>query len=71
LAAVTTNIATFCGFTSLGRFSVVYGRPYGQSPSQTLRQAPAPAGSVRGERSRIGALCSHRRSGPPDPDSIL
>jgi AraC-like DNA-binding protein len=38
--ATVTNIATFCGFNNLGRFSVVYGRRYGQSPSQTLRQSP-------------------------------
>ena len=39
-AATVTDIATFCGFTQLGRFSVVYRRRYGQSPSQTLRQSP-------------------------------
>ena len=39
--ATVTDIATFCGFADLGRFSVVYRRRYGQPPSQTLRQSPA------------------------------
>ena len=39
--ATVTNIATFCGFTDLGRFSVVDHRRYGQPPSQTLRQSLA------------------------------
>ena len=37
--ATVTRIATFCGFSELGRFSVVYRQRYGQSPSQTLRQS--------------------------------
>ena len=37
--ATVTQIATFCGFSELGRFSVAYRQRYGQSPSQTLRQS--------------------------------
>lgn len=36
--ATVTGIATLCGFSNLGRFSVRYRQLYGQPPSQTLRQ---------------------------------
>jgi transcriptional regulator GlxA family with amidase domain len=36
--ATVTSIATLCGFSNLGRFSVRYRQLYGQPPSQTLRQ---------------------------------
>lgn len=32
-----TNIATFCGFDSLGRFAVRYRQYFGETPSTTLR----------------------------------
>ena len=47
--AAVTEIATFCGFTHLGRFSAVYRRRYGQSPSQTLRQSAARLASAMSE----------------------
>jgi len=34
-----TEIATALGFVELGRFSVEYRRAFGESPSETLRQA--------------------------------
>jgi transcriptional regulator GlxA family with amidase domain len=34
-----TRIATDCGFFHLGRFAVCYRELYGESPSQTLRDA--------------------------------
>ncbi|MGC1408369.1 MAG: helix-turn-helix domain-containing protein [Acetobacteraceae bacterium] len=40
--ATVTSIATFCGFSDLGRFAVRYHHRYGQPPSQTLRQPAQP-----------------------------
>jgi transcriptional regulator GlxA family with amidase domain len=34
-----TGIATECGFSHMGRFAVGYRELYGESPSQTLRDA--------------------------------
>ena len=34
-----TEIATALGFVELGRFSVEYRKAFGESPSETLRQA--------------------------------
>jgi len=45
-----TMVALDCGFAHLGRFSLEYARRFGESPSETLRQArsryrpPAPDG---------------------------
>ncbi len=41
-----TEIAASCGFNHLGRFSTLYSRRFGESPSKTLqrcRRVPAPA----------------------------
>ena len=35
-AATVTSIATYCGFTHLGRFAGWYRERYGESPSETL-----------------------------------
>jgi len=34
-----TEVATALGFVELGRFSVEYRKAFGESPSETLRQA--------------------------------
>ena len=36
-----TLVATDCGFFELGRFARAYRRLFGESPSDTLRRAPA------------------------------
>jgi AraC family ethanolamine operon transcriptional activator len=38
-SVTVTEIATDLGFVELGRFSVEYRRMFGESPSETLRQA--------------------------------
>ena len=45
--ATVTEIATFCGFLDLGRFSVAYRRRYGQPPSQTMLRWPTRAARAR------------------------
>ena len=63
--ATVTSIATFCGFSDLGRFAVRYHHRYGQPPSQTLRQ---PAEPIVAPLARTGAIL-YVPEGPPLPDA--
>jgi AraC-like DNA-binding protein len=62
--ATVTSIATFCGFSDLGRFAVRYHHRYGRPPSQTLRQpAQPPAQPIVAPLVRTGAI--HVPEGAP------
>jgi AraC-like DNA-binding protein len=65
--ATVTSIATFCGFSDLGRFAVRYHHRYGQPPSQTLRQ---PAQPIVAPLARTGAIL-HVPEGAPSPDGNI
>ena len=63
--ATVTGIATFCGFSDLGRFAVRYHHRYGQPPSQTLRQTAQPiVGPLAGN-----AAILYVPEGEPLPDA--
>jgi AraC-like DNA-binding protein len=38
--STVTEAAVRCGFSHLGRFSIIYRRAFGESPSDTLARAP-------------------------------
>jgi AraC-like DNA-binding protein len=63
--ATVTSIATFCGFSDLGRFAVRYHHRYGQPPSQTLRE---PAQPIVAPLARTGAMLQVP-DGAPLPDA--
>ena len=63
--ATVTSIATFCGFSDLGRFAVRYHQRYGQPPSQTLRQ---PAEPIVAPPTRASTIL-HVPEDPPLPDA--
>ncbi|WP_055714629.1 AraC family transcriptional regulator [Streptomyces torulosus] len=43
--ATVTSVAVRWGFLHMGRFSMEYGRRFGETPSATLRRAPGEAGA--------------------------
>jgi AraC-like DNA-binding protein/tetratricopeptide (TPR) repeat protein len=46
LGAKVMDVALRCGFSHFGRFSVEYGRRYGETPSQTLKRQAVFVGAV-------------------------
>jgi AraC-like DNA-binding protein/tetratricopeptide (TPR) repeat protein len=54
------DVALRCGFPHCGRFSVEYGRRYGEAPSQTLKRQAVFAGALRS----MPSLVASRRDRP-------
>ncbi|RSM79339.1 AraC family transcriptional regulator [Kibdelosporangium aridum] len=69
------EVAMRWGFTHLGRFSALYRKAYGQTPSETVRrsthgeQAGSPGGQLV-HRGSVGAMGDHE-SGVPQDSGVL